>query len=438
MIQAVTSSPPLAALVCAAALMAVGLMLPDWVLFTASLALAKGLVVLGLVLLLRMGAVSFGQGMYYCLGAYICGLVGNATGVQDALFLVILSGLGCCVLGAVLGVFLSAYRGVFFAMFNLALSMILYGALLKATSVGGSDGIGIAPPSYFGLSPSDEYRSILFYAFVVVVAAVVGLLSYYDDQSLVIVTEATPRHAVCDRGPMPVQAIAKTAFLPLKLPPGTESWSVPRGFSPTPSSFEEPGGERSQAERAAEKAAEDKAVETASGLATKQRAQLKDLLEAGDVFFAPGQPLTLSAARAAAARARGADPGSWEEADQRFVWNRAALAPLLVAGRGPWITPMMQGALLCEAVPLPGNPPGLQLVSCLLSRRSCEHAGTRIKARGVNDDGAAANFVETEQLVLLRRDGGAAGPLQPQPQPQPQLSTLTLTLILTLTLTPNP
>ena len=142
--------------------------------------------------------------------------------------------------------------------------------------------------------------------------------------------------------------------------------------------------------------------------------------------------------RAAAARARGADPGSWEEADQRFVWNRAALAPLLVAGRGPWITPMMQGALLCEAVPLPGNPPGLQLVSCLLSRRSCEHAGTRIKARGVNDDGAAANFVETEQLVLLRRDGGAAGPLQPQPQPQPQLSTLTLTLILTLTLTPNP
>ena len=57
------------------------------------------------------------------------------------------------------------------------------------------------------------------------VAAVVGLLSYYDDQSLVIVTEATHRHAVCDRGPMPVQAIAKTSFLPLKPPPGTGTWS---------------------------------------------------------------------------------------------------------------------------------------------------------------------------------------------------------------------
>ena len=139
------------------------------------------------------------------------------------------------------------------------------------------------------------------------------------------------------------------------------------------------------------------------------QAQLKELLEAGDVFFAPGQPLTLSAARAAAARARGADPGSWEEADRRFVWNRVALVPMLAAGAGPWITPVMQGALLCEAVPLPGSLRGTQLVGCLLSRRSCEHAGTRVKARGVNDDGAAANFVETEQLVLLRRDGGAGG-----------------------------
>ena len=113
------------------------------------------------------------------------------------------------------------------------------------------------------------------------VAAVVGLLSYYDDHSLVIVTEATPRHAICDRGPMPVHAIAKTAFIPLKPPPGTESWQVPR-LSPT--GFEEAAGERSHAERAAEKAAEERAVESASGVATKQRAQLKELLEAGDVF----------------------------------------------------------------------------------------------------------------------------------------------------------
>jgi hypothetical protein len=31
-------------------------------------------------------------------------------------------------------------------------------------------------------------------------------------------------------------------------------------------------------------------------------------------------------------------------------------------------------------------------------RLSCERAGTRFNVRGVNDDGAVANFVETEQV----------------------------------------
>ena len=139
-----------------------------------------------------------------------------------------------------------------------------------------SGGVRVAPTSEFEatVGPPALRRSCG-------VAAVVGLLSYYDDHSLVIVTEATPRHAISDRGPMPVHAIAKTAFMPLKPPPGTESWQVPR-LSPT--GFEEAAGERSHAERAAEKAAEERAVESASGVATKQRAQLKELLEAGDVF----------------------------------------------------------------------------------------------------------------------------------------------------------
>jgi hypothetical protein len=34
----------------------------------------------------------------------------------------------------------------------------------------------------------------------------------------------------------------------------------------------------------------------------------------------------------------------------------------------------------------------------LISRLSCERAGTRFNVRGVNDDGAVANFVETEQV----------------------------------------
>lgn len=157
----------------AVALIVAGALLPEWILYTGSIMLAKGLVVLGLVLLLRMGLVSFGQGMYFCIGAYICGLL-TLWGISDALALVLLAGAGSCFAGLVLGTFLSAYRGVFFAMFNLALSMILYGVLLKSVSIGGSDGIGVSAPSYFGFEPSGEQRSYAFYVFAVLVAAAAG------------------------------------------------------------------------------------------------------------------------------------------------------------------------------------------------------------------------------------------------------------------------
>ncbi|KAK1344372.1 hypothetical protein QTO34_014939 [Cnephaeus nilssonii] len=42
-----------------------------------------------------------------------------------------------------------------------------------------------------------------------------------------------------------------------------------------------------------------------------------------------------------------------------------------------------------------------QAKACLISRLSCERAGTRFNVRGTNDDGHVANFVETEQVVYL-------------------------------------
>ena len=51
---------------------AAGLVMPGWLTFLLTLALAKGLVVLGLLLLMRAGLVSFGQGLYYCLGGLLC------------------------------------------------------------------------------------------------------------------------------------------------------------------------------------------------------------------------------------------------------------------------------------------------------------------------------------------------------------------------------
>lgn len=39
-----------------------------------------------------------------------------------------------------------------------------------------------------------------------------------------------------------------------------------------------------------------------------------------------------------------------------------------------------------------------QVKACVISRHSCERAGTRFNTRGTNDDGHVANFVETEQV----------------------------------------
>lgn len=42
-----------------------------------------------------------------------------------------------------------------------------------------------------------------------------------------------------------------------------------------------------------------------------------------------------------------------------------------------------------------------QAKACLISRLSCERAGTRFNVRGTNDDGHVANFVETEQVWVF-------------------------------------
>ena len=39
-----------------------------------------------------------------------------------------------------------------------------------------------------------------------------------------------------------------------------------------------------------------------------------------------------------------------------------------------------------------------QAKACVISRLSCERAGTRFNVRGTNDEGHVANFVETEQV----------------------------------------
>jgi branched-chain amino acid transport system permease protein len=141
-------------LIVAAVVLALGgLVMPGWAIFLLITILGKGLVVLGLVLLWRTGLMSFGQALYYGLGAYAVGLAQTYLGLRDAFLLVAMGTLVATLIAVALGFLLRQYRDIFFAMLSLAFSMILYGTLVKSEALGSTDGFSIAVPHFAGAAP---------------------------------------------------------------------------------------------------------------------------------------------------------------------------------------------------------------------------------------------------------------------------------------------
>lgn len=153
-----------------AALLVAGPLMPSWLVFLLTVAFAKGLVVLGLLVMMRAGLVSFGQGLYYGLGAYTAGLAANFLGVNDAIALVALGGVVSAACGYVLGFIMARYREIFFAMLSLALSMILYGILVRSVALGSTDGFNLPPPVFFGVAVDGQISSLLVYGLGTVMA----------------------------------------------------------------------------------------------------------------------------------------------------------------------------------------------------------------------------------------------------------------------------
>uniref|UniRef100_A0A8W8IR31 SAC domain-containing protein n=1 Tax=Magallana gigas TaxID=29159 RepID=A0A8W8IR31_MAGGI len=127
----------------------------------------------------------------------------------------------------------------------------------------------------------------------------------------------------------------------------------------------------------------------------------------------------------------------WQQVDPRFFWNRHMLDELIQADRDPeasiicrhdyfslveklyshWIIPVIQGYVQIENCVLDftqsststldlspdyGNSRHLEPLEYqlgIISRRSIHRAGTRTKMRGLDETGACANYVETEQII---------------------------------------
>jgi len=164
------------------ALVLAGAVMPKWLTFLITMAAANGLVSLGIVVLMRGSVVPFGQGMVFAVGGYAAALMFNKLGISDALLLTLCGGLMAALVAAPFAPLLSRYRGIFFAMLTLALSMVTYGLLMKLEVLGGSDGFNLGRPTLLGQKLPDEQVGYIMYVLTLVVSTVMALLAriYFD------------------------------------------------------------------------------------------------------------------------------------------------------------------------------------------------------------------------------------------------------------------
>jgi ABC-type branched-subunit amino acid transport system permease subunit len=179
------------AIVALIGLVAFGWLAPKWLVSLSMLALALGLVSLGVFVLMRCGVVPFGQGLVYAAGGYAAALAYNKWGVTDAVLLAFLGGMAGILITLPFAPFLARYRGIFFAMLTLALSMILYGVLMKSESLGGSDGFNVTRATLLGYKAGDASAAPLLHTIIAFIAVLLAVLTrLYCDSARGLVSQA--------------------------------------------------------------------------------------------------------------------------------------------------------------------------------------------------------------------------------------------------------
>lgn len=144
---------------------ALGLAFP-WLKTPLMLALSNGMAVCGVIILIRAGQVSFGHAMFACLAGYTVAFAARRWQL-DALVLIALATLAAAAASALVGLFMVRYRGIFFGMLNLALSMVLFSVLGKFGAVtGGTDGLRFDRPTlgFVALEREGFETALLFLA----------------------------------------------------------------------------------------------------------------------------------------------------------------------------------------------------------------------------------------------------------------------------------
>lgn len=138
---------------------------------------------------------------------------------------------------------------------------------------------------------------------------------------------------------------------------------------------------------------------------------LQKLLSNGSFYYSTNFDLT----NRLQDRSTDATANDVESFDDSFLWNSYMIGPLgkfrsrlvlherKALDKSGILTSAIRGFVLTITIPPASDPlrtsrSGLPSSLTLISRLSCRRAGTRFNARGIDDDGNVANFVESETI----------------------------------------
>ncbi len=118
-------------------------------------------------------------------------------------------------------------------------------------------------------------------------------------------------------------------------------------------------------------------------------------------FFSVVSDVTLTQQKQAKLLPKQLNEPLWTRSDTKFFWNKELVVDLINNEADEWIVPFMSAYIevISEC-----QIDDLKCTILFISRRSRFRQGCRFAKRGVDENGSAANFVETEQ-ILLQGDG---------------------------------
>ena len=126
------------------------------------------------ILLGYTGLPSFGHGLFFGIGAYMCGLIQKFIWA-NALFSLFGSIIGCALVAGLLGLFVARKRGIYFSLLTIAFTQMFYFICFQWDDVtGGENGLmGIERFSVLGINLDND---LTFYYFIFIILVLTMVL----------------------------------------------------------------------------------------------------------------------------------------------------------------------------------------------------------------------------------------------------------------------